>query len=135
MTEGEAKKLMLENYRSALLQAIILRYQSLTIISGIAAAFMGVVGATINPTNNVLMSISLSLSTLITVTALGRYISLTRTDINKLTKKIDELDGLDVKKPLQGPGWSKDYWPEALFICLTISLTCFIFAVPLYSMF
>ncbi len=127
MTEEEIKILRLENKRTSLTQAIVLRYESLTIISGLATTLIGL--AAITNTENVnkcFLATSLLAATLTTFTALGRYIFLTRQDIKKLARMIQDELPRDKK-------FSQDYWPEVLYICFIMSVILFLLSLPIFK--
>ncbi len=126
MTEEEINNLRLESKRTTLIQAIVLRYQSLTIISGLAATLIGLAAiSNIENINKCLLAASLLIATFTTVIALGRYIFLTRQDIKKLAKMIQNELPRDKK-------FSQDYWVEILYVCFVVSAILFLLALPIF---
>ncbi|KKU47259.1 MAG: hypothetical protein UX66_C0019G0001, partial [Parcubacteria group bacterium GW2011_GWF2_46_8] len=107
--------------------AIVLRYQSLTMISGMATAFLGITSAlNIGGADKRLYTIALLILFATTTLSLARYIDLTRTDIEKLANKIDELPSLNLNKPIKPPKQDNDYCVEILYISFFIGITLFL---------
>ena len=123
----EAKKFSLEMKSSALMQLILQRFQTLTIISAISFAVFGITISTkdelIKNTN--LIFVAGGLFILIAFVSLGRYLFIVRSNINKLGQKIKSLPDEDWNKPLPEKNFKNDWWPETLFILLIISFLLF----------
>ena len=129
----EAKKFSLSFKTQAIQGLILVRYRSLTIISSICFALVGVFialsfgGQLIE--NTILAYLSFGLLILLALISLGRYLYLIRDDIDDISKQIKNLPNEDWSKPLNIDKPKQDYWPEALFIFLIISIILFVLSL------
>ena len=133
----EAKKFSL-TFKAQALQALILeRYRSLTIISSISFAFVGVLIAFSLEKqfiqNTFLAYLSFGLLVLIALLSLGRHLYIIRDDIKNISKQIEELPREDWNKPLETKKPKQDYWPEVFYIFLTISIMLFILSLTEFA--
>lgn len=125
----EAKKEMLRNYVNILNELIIERYRSLSIISGISFAFLGISIFSFDSSlikTKFLTLISFIFLIAISLISLGRYIYLTRKGICEISQKIEGLANKDLTKLLLVKEPSKDYWVEILYIGLITAILIFL---------
>lgn len=125
----EAKKEMLRNYNSVLNELIFERYRILSVISAIAFALLGISIPSFN--DSLMKSKSLALLSIaiiigVALIGLGRYIFLTRKDIEKISQKEKESQTKDLTQPLKIKKCNQDYWVEILYIFLIIAILIFI---------
>ena len=129
----EAKKLSL-TLKAQTLQALIFeRYRSLTIISSISFALVGVFIA-LSFEKQFIKNITLAYSSfglfiLIALVSLGRYLYLIRDDIKDISSQIRELPNEDWSKPLEVKKPKQDFWPGIFYILLIISIILFVLSV------
>ncbi|MEI8337910.1 MAG: hypothetical protein WCF92_02040 [bacterium] len=133
-SQREAKKFSLGYKIEALQQLVIQRYQSLTTISAISLAIVGIVlssqGNLIE--NRTLAFVSGGIFICTAFVSLGRYLYLIRDDINGIVKKIKELPNKDWSKPLEEEEFKADYWPETLYVCLILGVLLFVLSIIHY---
>ncbi|MGC9603193.1 MAG: hypothetical protein ABSF47_01835 [Minisyncoccia bacterium] len=122
-----AKKFSLGKKIDVLYQLILLRYQSLTTISSISFAVVGVSLAVrselIKNEHLALLSFLLLAST--ALVSLGRHLFLLRDDIAAITQKIKDLPSLDWSSRSEGKDFEADWWPEILYVTLVIGVVLF----------
>ena len=129
----EAKKFSLTVKAQAMQALILERYRSLTIISSIGFALVGVFialsfeGQFIK--NIILAYLSFGLLILTALISLGRYLYIIRDDIKDISKQIKELPKEDWSKPLKVEKPKEDYWPEIFYILLIISIVLFVLSL------
>jgi hypothetical protein len=119
-----AKKFALEYKINSLIQVILLRYQSLTILSTICFAIVGVL-LSIRPelfTNYYLAYTSCFVLVSIALVSFGRFLYLCRKDANATALSIKELPDVDWSKPLPEKDFKIDNWPETLFGLLVLTI-------------
>ncbi|KPJ56109.1 hypothetical protein AMJ49_05725 [Parcubacteria bacterium DG_74_2] len=129
----EAKKFSLTFKAQALQVLIFERYRSLTIISSISFALVGVFIA-LSFEKQFIKNISLAYSSfglfiLIALVSLGRYLYLIRDDIKNISIQIRELPNEDWSKPLKIKKPKQDFWPEILYISLIMVIVLFVFSL------
>lgn len=128
----EAKYAMLEKNAEAMLQAIILRYQAFTIISGLSIAFLGIAGTLADKnTNKTLFNLAIILLALLTILSLGRYLHLNYQDRKGLMKKREEIENWDgqIKLPKTSTG-EAECWLLILYIFFVVGI--FLLATGIY---
>jgi len=129
----EAKKFSLTFKAQAVQELILERYRSLTIISSVSFAFVGVfIAISLERQlikNTVLAYLSFGLLILVALFSLGRYLYIIRDDIKDISKQIKELPREDWSKPLKIEEPKQDYWPETLFVFLIISIVLFVLSL------
>jgi len=129
----EAKKFSL-TFKAQALQALIFeRYRSLTIISSISFALVGVFIA-LSFEKQFIKNVTLAYSSfglfiLIALVSLGRYLYLIRDDIKDISSQIKELPNEDWSKPLEVKKPKEDFWLEIFYILLIISIVLFVLSV------
>jgi len=129
----EAKDLSLKFKAQAMQGLIFERYRSLTMISSISFAIVGVLTVLSlggNLIRNVILAyLSFILLILISLFSLGRYLYVIRDDIKDISKQIEELPNKDWGKVLRAEKPKEDYWPETLYILLIISIVLFVLSL------
>ncbi len=123
----EAKKFSLEKKIDIFGQLILLRYQSLTTISSISFA---VVGISLAVRSELIKNEQLALMSLLILTAtalfsLGRHLYLLRGDITNISQQIKNLPTADWSKPLKQKDFGADWWPEILYLVFIIGVILF----------
>jgi len=120
----DAKKFALEYKINALMQIILLRYESLTTLSTTCFTVVGILLA-IRPelfANRLLSYVSCFIFIIIAFISFGRFLYLTRKDAEATALSIKELPDADWTKPLSENGFSIDYYPEILFVLLIVTI-------------
>jgi len=129
----EAKKFLLTLNAQSLQGLIFERYRSLTIISSISFALVGIFIAFSFEKqfikNIILAYLSFGLLILIALFSLGCYLYLIRDDIKDISKQIKELPDEDWNEPLKIEKPKKDYWPEIFYVFLIISIILFVLSL------
>jgi len=120
------KELRIQGYKNSLRKTKLERYRSLSVISAISFAFLGIM-ATLRGNDliktKLLLHVSLILLVSIAIFSLGGYIFLTRKEIDKLTK---ELESESVKQEQKA---NNNYYIEILFAFLILSMVIFILSL------
>ena len=133
----DAEKISFDFKTNALQGLIIERFRSLTIITTICFAVVGISLSFSDKfiNNYCLAKISFILAFFIAFISLGRYLFLIRSNIKAITNRINkmgELKWLDYIKWAKEERDKKDkseYWPELLYMGLIISVTLFLFSI------
>jgi len=123
----EGRKFSLEFKANALQQLILQRFQSLTTLSFISFAVVGLVisikGELIQ--RNSLAIISIFLLLLVAFVSFGRYLYIVRSDIKKIAQKIEDLQTNSQGGPIKKNGFKADWWPETLYVLLIVGIVLF----------
>jgi len=127
--ERSAKLKMIENNSNALLETVLLRINSFTIISGLSTAFLGMAASTLASsikTNTCLLYTSILSLLLISILSLGIFIFSNRRNIKDLSARIKDIPNWDLSKPLPQKKLKNTYEIELLYILFIISLLIFV---------
>lgn len=122
-----AKKFSLGHKIEALQQLILQRFQALTTISLISFAVAGIVISVRSDLvkNECLAVLAIVLFLCVALISLGRHLYLIRSDINAISKKINELPNEDWNKPLLEKEFRADWWPETLYVFFVLGVLMF----------
>ena len=126
-TMQEAKKFSLQTKINVLQQLVLQRFQSLTTISAISFAVVGILISTKSDfiENQTLAISSFLLLVVVALVSLGRHLFLVRSDIEAIARKIKELPAQDWSVPLKKKEFRADYWPETLYVALILGILLF----------
>ena len=126
-TMQEAKKFSLQTKINVLQQLVLQRFQSLTTISAISFAVVGILISTKSDfiENQTLAISSFLLLVVVALVSLGRHLFLVRSDIEAIARKIKELPDQDWSVPLKKKEFRADYWPETLYVALILGILLF----------